>query len=370
MKPPASAAPSYGYIPGLDGLRAFAVLLVLVAHLGFNHAIPGGFGVTLFFFISGMLITRLLLAEHDTKGKIGIGNFYARRAFRLYPALLVAIVLGTLVFNAAGGITTWGKIASALFYYANYYGIYIHFGQGRDGFDPFSILWSLSIEEQYYVVFPLVCSLLVTRLRRFAWVLALGVLAVLLWRSGLHFTGSSSDRIYMGTDTRIDSILYGAWLTLILANDTQGRWMRFSSSRLVQIGSLAVLLAAFLIRNDHFRDTLRYSLQGLALMPLITAICFTRAVAPVTAVLESKPGRKLGAWSYSLYLYHPIAIVIGEIIWGSGSLGVDHVGLQNYIGFALTAVVLTFVLATASYYGVERPFMNLRKRFGAHIVSD
>ncbi|WP_050466546.1 acyltransferase family protein [Herbaspirillum chlorophenolicum] len=370
MRPPAGATPAYGYIPGLDGLRACAVMLVLFAHLGFNHVIPGGFGVTLFFFISGMLITRLLLAEHEAKGRIGIGNFYARRAFRLYPALLAAIVLGTLAFNADGGITPWGKIASALFYYANYYGIYIHFGQGRDGFDPFSILWSLSIEEQYYLLFPLLCAALAPRLRTFSLTLGLGVLAVLLWRSGLHFTGASSDRIYMGTDTRIDSILYGAWLTLILANDTQQHWVRFSSGKLVQAVCVLMLLASFLIRNDHFRDTLRYSLQGLALMPLITAICFTHAMQPVTAALESRPGRKLGAWSYSLYLYHPIAIVLSEILWGPGSLGVGRIGLQHYMGFALTALVLSFALATASYYGLEQPFMNLRKRFGAHIVND
>lgn len=370
MKPPASAAPAYGYIPGLDGLRAGAVLLVLVAHLGFNRMIPGGFGVTLFFFISGMLITRLLLAEHEAKGKIGIGDFYARRVFRLYPALLAAIALGTLAFNADGGITTWGKIASALFYYANYYGIYIHFGQGRDGFDPFSILWSLSIEEQYYLFFPLLCAVLAPDRRRFSLALGLGVLAVLLWRSGLHFTGASSDRIYMGTDTRIDSILYGAWLTLILANDKQQRWLRFSSRKLVQAACLLVLLACFLIRDDHFRDTLRYSLQGLALMPLITAICFTRALQPLTATLESRPARKLGAWSYSLYLYHPVAIVLSEILWGPGSLGVERIGLQHYLGFVLTTLVLTFVLATASYYGLEQPFMHLRKRFGAHIVND
>ncbi|WP_034291972.1 acyltransferase [Herbaspirillum sp. RV1423] len=369
----ASARPSFDYIPGLDGLRAFAVLLVLVAHLGFSSAIPGGFGVTVFFFISGLLITRLLLAEHAQNGRIAIGRFYARRLVRLYPALLVAIVLGALAFSLAGGIMSWGKVSAALFYYANYYGIYFHFGQGRDGFDPFSILWSLAVEEQYYLVFPFICVALLAgaaSLRRFSWALAGGVALVLLWRVVLHHNGGSSDRIYMGTDTRIDSILYGAWLALILANDTQKHWRRFSASHLVQAVCLLLLLICFVARHPGFRDTLRYSLQGLALMPLVTALCFTDALAPLTRLLETGAARRVGKWSYSLYLYHPIAIVTAEIWWGPGSLGPQRIGWQAYPAFAATAVLLSFALAVASYNFVEKPFLRWRRRFGAHIVAD
>src|SRR2546428_13273829 len=100
----AGRLPSFSYVPGLDGLRACAILLVLVAHVGLHAYVPGGFGVTLFFFISGMLITRLLLAEHAETGCIAVGRFYARRMLRLYPALLVAIALATLTFWAAGGV--------------------------------------------------------------------------------------------------------------------------------------------------------------------------------------------------------------------------------------------------------------------------
>jgi len=369
MKPFASAAPSFDYIPGLDGLRACAVMIVIVAHLGFHAAIPGGFGVTLFFFISGMLITRLLLAEQALAGGISVIRFYARRMFRLYPALLVAVALAALVFSADGGIMTWGKVASALFYYANYYGIYVNFGQGRDGFDPFSILWSLAVEEQYYVIFPFICLALAAKPKRFTWVLVISVIVVLLWRIILHVNGATSDRIYMGTDTRIDSILYGAWLTLILAADVRQRWVNFASRHWVQATSLLLLLSTFLIRDPGYRDTLRYSLQGLALMPLVTAICFTDAVAPLTRLLEMKGFRRIGAWSYSLYLYHPIAIVMAETYWGPGSLGPHEIDGRVWAGFAVTAVILTFILAPASYRFIEKPFMQWRRRFGAHIVS-
>src|SRR5450830_319591 len=368
-----SATPSFDYIPGLDGLRASAVLLVLVAHMGFSTAIPGGFGVTLFFFISGLLITRLLLAEHAQQGRIAVGRFYARRLIRLYPALLVAVLVATLVLTLSGAVVGWDKLAAALFYYANYYGIYVTFGLNRDGFDPFSILWSLAVEEQYYLVFPFICVALLAgsaSLRRFSWVLAASVALVLLWRVILHHSGSSSDRIYMGTDTRIDSILYGAWLALILANDTQKQWRRFSASHAVQLVCLLLLLACFVVRHPGFRDTLRYSLQGLALMPLMTAICFTDSLAPLTKMLETKPARRIGNWSYSLYLYHPIAIVLAEIWWGPGSIGPQRIGWQVFPAFACTAVLLSFGFAFTSYYFVEKPFLRWRRRFGAHVVDN
>jgi peptidoglycan/LPS O-acetylase OafA/YrhL len=366
-----SAQPSFDYIPGLDGLRAAAVLLVLVAHMGWSTAIPGGFGVTLFFFISGLLITRLLLAEHAQQGRIAVGRFYMRRLIRLYPALLMAVLIASLLVLYSGGLISWGKVAAAVFYYANYYGIYVNFGLGRDGFDPFSILWSLAVEEQYYLVFPFLCALLLGNngsLRRLFWVLAAILVLTLLWRIILHHAGVSSDRIYLGTDTRIDAILYGAWLALLLARDGQQHWRRFCASHIVQVVCLLMLLAGFLIRDPGFRDTLRYSLQGLALMPLITALCFTESLAPLKRVLEIKPARRIGNWSYSLYLYHPIAIAIAELIWGPGSIGPQRVGWQVFPYFVASVVLLSFGLATLSYYFVEQPFLRWRRRFGAHIV--
>ena len=368
----ASAHPGFEYIPALDGLRACAVLLVLTAHLGLHMAIPGGFGVTVFFFISGLLITRLLLAEYAQNGRIAIGRFYMRRLFRLYPALLVAVVLAALVYNAAGGILSWGKVFSALFYYANYYDIYVHFNPGYDGFNPFGILWSLAVEEQYYVFFPLICIVFLTQsdsLRRFTWMLAASLVVVLLWRVILYNSGVSSDRIYMGTDTRIDSILYGALLALILARDTKKQWQRFSSSRLVQLICLLLLLACFVVRQPSFRDTLRYSLQGLALMPLMTAICFTDSLSILTKMLETQPARRVGAWSYSLYLFHPIAIVVAEIWWGPGSIGPERVDWNIFPAYAVTVVLLSFGLAFASYCFVETPFLSWRRRFGVHVID-
>ena len=369
----ASATPSFDYLRGLDGLRALAVLLVLVAHLGLNEAIPGGFGVTVFFFISGLLITRLLLAEHAQRGTIAIGNFYLRRLIRLYPAMLAAILLATLVFWLAGGILSWGKVGAALLYCINYYDIYSQLVQTRIGFDPFSTLWSLAVEQQFYLLFPCLCVIMLKghgNWRRLCWMLAAMLLLGLLWRLVLVNAGASSRRIYMGSDTRIDSIFYGAWLALILACDTQQKWRRLCNNRLVQLACLTLLLLCFVLRQPGFRDTLRYSLQGLALMPLMTALCFSASLAPLTRMLEWPALRRLGRWSYSLYLTHPIAIVIAEMIWGPGSALPRSLGVFGFLCFALTAVLLSFALTTASYYGIEQPMQQWRRRFGAHVVAN
>lgn len=369
MISPASTTPSYDYIPGLDGLRACAVILVLVAHCGFSTMIPGGFGVTLFFFISGMLITRLLLAEHAKTGTISVYRFYMRRLLRLYPALLAAIIAGACVFTLAGGEFSWPKIVSAVFYYINFYGITHGFGQGREGFDPFSVLWSLAIEQQFYLFFPLLVLPFVRRYRQLLYTLVILLVAVLAWRTFLHYQGASSDLIYMRTDTRIDSILYGALLTLVLAVNTSGAWLRFASRPWVLVIAITMIVSMFILRNPHFRDTVRFSLQGIALMPILTAICFSPSNTGLTRLLEIPVLRRIGTWSYSLYLFHPVAIVIAEIIWGPGSLGRSQVGTHAFIGFFVTAIPLSFALAAASYYAIEKPAMRWRHLFGSRIIS-
>lgn len=364
-----SLKPSYDYIPGLNGLRAVAVLLVLVAHLGFSHMVPGGFGVTLFFFISGMLITRLLLAEYDTTHTINIKQFYIRRFLRLYPALIVAIILGSFIFWLATHQINYHKLFAAFFYYINFYGIYVGFGQDWIGFDPLSILWSLAIEEQYYVIFPLLVLPLIQRKRNLFICLLLLTCIVVIWRSYLHFDGASSDLIYMRSDTRIDSILYGSLLTLILSSPYAATWVKYLSNPLLFVCGIIVILISFIIRDDNFRDTIRYTVQGIALFPILTTICFSKRLTWLTQLLEWRPFREIGAWSYSLYLFHPIAILIAEMMWGPGSLGKSTLPLNQYLGFVITAAPLAFIFAITSYYCVEKPVMRLRHRFGSHIKS-
>ena len=112
---------SYGHIPGLNGLRALSVLIVIVAHMGFEHIVPGGFGVTVFFFISGFLITRLLLAESDSKGNVGLSKFYMRRIVRLYPALLFMLYLTACLYIILGyGHPAPMEMAAGVGYFTNF----------------------------------------------------------------------------------------------------------------------------------------------------------------------------------------------------------------------------------------------------------
>ena len=157
--PTATVAPTgptarFGAIPSLDGLRAIAVLIVLVSHSGYGETVPGGLGVTIFFFLSGYLITTLILDEQTRTETINVRHFYLRRAFRLLPPLLITLAIAYTLVAAGllGGGFSWGGLTSQLFYFANYYGIF--FAHENSIPDGTGILWSLAVEEHFYIVFP------------------------------------------------------------------------------------------------------------------------------------------------------------------------------------------------------------------------
>ena len=148
-----TAAASDTYLPVLDGLRAVSILLVLLSHLGLDHVLPGAFGVTLFFFISGYLITRQLCGGLARTGRIGFGRFALRRVLRLMPAGLAYILVAGLAYCAAGGLITPAGWLAAIFYGANYYDLWAGYHSTLPGVrHPFNILWSLAIEEHFYAL--------------------------------------------------------------------------------------------------------------------------------------------------------------------------------------------------------------------------
>jgi peptidoglycan/LPS O-acetylase OafA/YrhL len=364
---PANWQPSLQRVAGLDGLRACAVLIVLVAHFGFHDVVPGGFGVTLFFFISGFLITRLLLSEAANQGRVDLRGFYMRRFLRLYPALLVSVVAAWLLYPMFGGSLPLADMCAALFYYANYYGNHVGFMVGtmptHGAFQTVGVLWSLAVEEQYYLLFPLVMIPLNKRPRLAMWVFGAIAVACLLWRMRLDHLGQGA-RIYSSTDTRIDSILFGAWLTCALALDHQRRLLNFLQRKDVLVVSLAVILATFLWRDEYFRNTWRYTLQGLGLMSVVASVCFEGGLKRVQQLLELRLFILIGAWSYSLYVFHGHAIVIAENLFG-----VSYVApLQTLPAmYFVVAIGLTLVFSLSSYYLVEKPLFGLRRRFGSRV---
>jgi len=315
----------YGFIPGLNGIRAIAVLIVLAAHLNLSSLIPGGFGVTLFFFISGFLITRLLLAEKRVKGRIVLKQFYIRRFIRLYPALLFMIFGSTLIFWLSGFKgPSWLESLAGIFYFSNIYQLLcdMGFAQPVMAWRP---LWSLAVEEHFYLLFPAFMVILGPFRQRFL----LGMIALLIlipiWRSVIVFNGlfDPETYTYMMTDARIDSIVWGCLLSVVLA----------------------------------FRMTIRFSLQGMAIFVLILNFYFFASIGFVAKILELKFISYIGVLSYGIYLWHfPI------LDWFLKSL-------DSTLIASLLTLPLTFLLAHISYRYVETPFIGLRKKFGAHIVQ-
>ena len=221
---PGATRPSSSHIPGLDGLRAVAVAAVLLFHAGF-HWMPGGFlGVDVFFVLSGFLITSLLLREFERSGRISLRSFWARRVRRLFPALLVLLAAVSVYAGLAGAdgrrpLSLDGL--AALGYFANWRFVFSHQGYfARTG--PPSLLqhtWSLSIEEQFYVVWPLVLALLLRRRRPRRAVLAVALTGAVASAVAMALLAPGGDhsRAYYGSDTHAQGLLIGAALAVVLA---------------------------------------------------------------------------------------------------------------------------------------------------------
>jgi len=314
-----------GRIAALDGLRAVAILLVVGSHF-VTERIPGGFGVTLFFFISGFIITRVLLQDSR------LWPFYVRRFFRLAPALFVLVAV---VFSFQPLVRE--DVRAVLLYYANYH---------RFRTPGLDITWSLAVEEHFYLLFPaLVCIL---PRRRLLHALLLFVVAALAWRLVLVLGFDEIERIHRSTDTRLDSIAYGCLLSVLAARPDCRRIVDGLATRGALSAGFALLLACFVIRNDAFRETLRYSLQGIAFMPIFAALFLRSQAAPswLRRPLESPAMTFIGRISYSLYLYHEI-------------------GFALEIPLVPEGLVAGVVATLLSYYVVETP----TRRLGARLAD-
>ena len=353
-------------VPSLDGIRAISVLIVVLGHSGLEDLVPGGLGVTIFFFLSGYLITTLMLTEHERTGGINILNFYTRRVFRLMPPLLVSLAIAyglTYARLLPGGITGAG-LAAQLLYFANYYGLF--FDPGNSIPDGTGILWSLAVEEHFYIVYPLLMTLMLgsaLRPRTIGALLGIGCLVVLAWR--IHLVQSPdfvSERTYYASDTRIDSIIYGCILAVVTNSKPQAR--RQSTMSVVQwavlAGAAGTLILTLLYRDPTFRETIRYSIQGLALMPifyfavqfsdnrLFRKLNFTWAVT-------------LGTYSYAIYLIHYVVI---SLI----AKNVPAVAAMSFILFP-TALLISIAYAAAVDRFVDRYFRQLRRKFGPGVAT-
>lgn len=292
------------YIPGLNGVRALAFGLVFLAHAGLTF-IPAGLGVTIFFFLSGFLITSLLRLEHEKAGRISLSAFYIRRTLRIFPPFYVTYALiGVLYyFGLAGGPTSMGTVISQLSYVSNYRAIYWSEADFPIGTN---VLWSLAVEEHFYLLYPVLFSLGYSRLGRRGYAAAIICAGVLAWRCVLALVLHVPEaRLFAATDTRIDSILYGCFLAVAM----NPLFKKVDITRLkfgLLVGSfLAGLGVSFAFGRSAMpiRQAVGFSVQGVTMFPLFLLLAAT-PTSLIVRLLEWRSIRYMGELSYTLYLVH------------------------------------------------------------------
>ncbi|GAA0315690.1 acyltransferase [Actinoallomurus spadix] len=364
----ASDATGAGRIGAVDGLRAFAVCGVMAFHFGLG--VRGGFlGVDFFFVISGYVITRLLLIEWHRTGTMNRARFWGRRARRLLPAVL-ALLIVVQVWLRCGAPpdlrgTTNAQTLAALAYLSNWYAIVADVGYWGAAVDatPLTHLWSLAVEEQFYLVWPLllIAALTATRSRRVVAAVA-GAGALASYGAGASlFSPNGANRAYLGTDTRAGALLLGVLCALALTRSTAGpggTWDRPLPARLIPLArwvfAFAVAALVLLWATASVPAPWLYP-GGLAVAGVSAALIigYVTAVPGTAAVrlLERRPVLWTGRISYSLYLWHWPVHIFAVHRWAA--LGRP---LQ-----VLAEIGATFVLATLSYALIERPARHVRR---------
>ncbi len=349
-KPEAAGTGRSSYLPGLDGLRALSVIAVLIYHAR-PEWLPGGFlGVEVFFVISGFIITRALLGEWQEHGRIHLTSFWLRRARRLLPAvfLLLAVVMAYVaVFQPDEVFDLRKDVIAAIAYVTNW-----HLILGNQSyFDSFARpsmlrhLWSLAVEEQFYIVWPILLSfgLPIFRQKGLAVLIIAGIAASAIGMALLYDPTGDNSRAYFGTDTRAAGLLVGALLAFILASQ-QGRelgpWGRRFGALLGVATLSGLVAAAFWL--DESRPFLYQG--GFLTVSVVSALLILAAVQRniFARLLSLRPLRWVGVRSYGIYLWHwPIYM----LVWPREA---------TYSQLAMQ-VAATVVIAAASYSLLEKP---------------
>ena len=360
------------HVGALDGLRGLAVVAVILYHAGVSW-LPGGFlGVELFFVLSGYLITSLLLAEWLERGTIALPAFWARRARRLLPALVVLVIVVGLYYaldgNAQAVPGLLGDGLAALLYYSNWHQVAVgtNYFVASGPVSPFQHTWSLAIEEQFYALWPLIVlgsvSLVRSRrgssaasLRALLGVALIGVAASALMCL-LEFAGGAGiDRVYYGTDTRASGLLAGAALAIWLAlRRSEGRAAinRRAGLSVAAVAGLALVFAAIRLANSSSAWLFPWGL--LAVDAATVTVIAAAVLAPGTLasrLLSVAPLRATGRISYGLYLWHfPL------FLWlDTGTTGLSGLSLLA------VRVAVTVGVSIVSYVFVEQPIRQRRR---------
>lgn len=346
-----------GHRPALDGVRALAIVVVMIYHATSHWPRGGFFSVDVFFVLSGYLIAGVLLSEHRRWGRIDLSAFYVRRGRRLLPGLVLAVLGIALicphVLDDSARSTMRGDGLATIFYYANWWFIHqkdSYFSQFGDA-SPYRHMWTLSIEEQFYAVLPMLMIVLLWltrgRLRRVATVLAGLALVSAVEMALLHHAGQNPARVYYGTDTRAQDLLLGSTLAVVMAMlRRSGRITLLTGRRATLLGgvALAVMVTLFFALDENSTLTYRgaFTVFVLATCALITSVEVNQA-GPIAHVLGLRWWAWIGTISYGLYLWHwPVFVM----------LSADRVGFGGPALFVLRFAI-SFALGAASFHLVE-----------------
>ncbi len=349
------------YMGGLDGLRAIAVLAVIAYHLNFSWASGGLLGVGVFFVLSGYLITDLLVAGWEQKGRIDLKDFWTRRARRLLPALFVmlaVVVAWVTVFDRSQLAFLRGDVLAAVLYVSNWWYIFHHvsyfasFGPPS----PLTHLWSLAVEEQFYLIWPLLLGLGLRYIPRRGWLL--GATLTLAAASAcamalIYQPGTNPDRVYYGTDTRAFGLLIGGALALVwrsgkLSNSVIKPWVQ---NVLDVVGGIGIMVVLFMMWKTNQYQPFLYR-GGLVVLSLATAgvvAALTYPTSLLSKILGFKPLRWIGVRSYGIYLWHyPVIILTSPTVNTKGA---------NLLGAGLQ-VAFSVALAALSWKYIEEPIRH------------
>jgi peptidoglycan/LPS O-acetylase OafA/YrhL/lysophospholipase L1-like esterase len=379
--------PIVPYVPGLDGLRALAVIAVIVYHAN-KQWLGGGFlGVEVFFVISGYLITLLLVAERERTGTVSFGQFWFRRARRLLPALftmLIALITYVAFFNRDYLGTLRGDVVAGVSYVANWFQIWTGSSYTSSAeFAPLRHLWSLAVEEQFYIVWPVIMFVLLRRVRGraiaiFGGVFLLAAIAISVYVAALYVPGNLSDAsqtmslfgrevqrtdyLYLGTLSRSSGLLLGAalatmWQPWAIRRGTAGKNANaLDLAGVVSLVALAVMCVRFkdvvLVQDVGSQGYDLLYQGGFALVGVATLVAIATVTHPRSRLGRYVLGSAILVWigrrSYGLYLYHWVIFQIYR--QDTKQLGTP-LGLAEFMGL----VALSLALSEVSYRFVETP---------------
>lgn len=357
-------------VPGLDGFRGVAVLSVLGYHF-WHSALPGGFlGVDIFFVLSGFLITSLLLRERFRSSRIRFGQFWLRRARRILPAAVVTLVVGAAVAGCVGGdvnVQLGRQVAAGLLFASNWSQIAhasSYFAQGE--LPIFAHFWSLSVEEQFYLVWPLIVAAVLGfsgssrgNARAVGWLSVVLAAVSAVWMGWLFEPAADATRVYYGTDTHAFGLLLGAAIaaaSVSLDGGARVTWgfdrRIFGSPAVLSVASVVAvgaLLVFFVVMPDQGVWTYRGGLVAASVCAAVVIVALVRGAGPVVRVFEWGWLRHVGLISFSLYLWHvPVHALVATWFYNHGVAG-------HEVQVGLVALAVSLCAAEVSYRVVEVP---------------